>query len=596
MSHAAVHETMSGDWERMHMGDLLRIDLTTRTSTEETLSPELLRGYIGAKGIGSHLLLEEVPPEVDPVGPQNKLIFTAGPMAGTAMLGSNRYAVYFASPLTGGYGEAYSGGNLAPQFARTGYKVVILEGKADAPVYLEVTDKGVSFHAADDLWGLDAFAAEEAILARTAAPRAAACVIGPAGEKLVRFACINNDKWHSLGRGGPGAVMGSKNVKGIAWHGEKKPEVARPDEFKALVKDMAERTKGDAGVAAYQRGGTVNMVRIMNGVNAFPTRYWRKGTVEGWEALSTETMREKFWVRNESCPPCVMQCVKHNVVKEGPLAGLESEGPEYETLYVFGGLCEIVDFAQVMRMNDICDRTGIDTMTAGNLCGLAIEASRRGKIDVKLDFGDADGVASFLEMMARREGIGDLFAEGILKVEKELGLEDVAVHVKGMEPAGYEPRYMKGMGLGYVTTSRGACHLRATFYKAELAGFSDPQAIEGKAAMFVDWENRLCIMDTLIYCRFYRDLVPWPYITQVVNAAVGTDYSEDELKAVANRIVTETHRFNELRGFGAEKERLPRWITDRPMDDEKGLTLTAGEIETMRRDYYAARDWGAPPA
>lgn len=578
------------------MGDLLRIDLTTRTSREETLAPELVRDYIGAKGIGTHLLLEEVPPTVEPLSPQNKLIFTAGPTAGSTMLGSNRYSVYFLSPLTGGYGEAYSGGNLAPQFARTGYKVVIVEGRADTPVYLEVSDQGVKFHPADDLWGRDAFEAEDAILERTAVPKAAACVIGPAGEKLVRFACINNNKWHQLGRGGPGAVMGSKNLKGIVWHGEKKPEVARPDEFKALVKDIAQRAKDDPGVAAYQRGGTVNMVRIMNGVNAFPTRYWRKGTVEGWEALSTETMREKYWVRNESCPPCVMQCVKHTMVKEGPLAGLEIEGPEYETLYVFGGLCEIVDFAQVMRLNDICDRMGMDTMSAGNLCGLAIEASRRGKIDVKLDFGDADGVAGFLQLMARREGIGDLFAQGILKVAKELGLEDVAVHVKGLEPAGYEPRYMKGMGLGYVTTSRGACHLRATFYKAELAGISDPQVIDGKAAQYVDWENRLCIMDTLIYCRFYRDLVQWPYITQVVNAAIGTDYSEDELKAIANRIVTETHRFNELRGFGAAQERLPRWITEHPMDDEKGLTLTDDEVRKMLADYYALRGWGTPPA
>jgi len=578
------------------MGDLLRIDLTTRTSREETLAPELVRDYIGAKGIGTHLLLEEVPPTVEPLSPQNKLIFTAGPTAGSTMLGSNRYSVYFLSPLTGGYGEAYSGGNLAPQFARTGYKVVVVEGRADTPVYLEVSDQGVKFHPADDLWGRDAFEAEDAILERTAVPKAAACVIGPAGEKLVRFACINNNKWHQLGRGGPGAVMGSKNLKGIVWHGEKKPEVARPDEFKALVKDIAQRAKDDPGVAAYQRGGTVNMVRIMNGVNAFPTRYWRKGTVEGWEALSTETMREKYWVRNESCPPCVMQCVKHTMVKEGPLAGLEIEGPEYETLYVFGGLCEIVDFAQVMRLNDICDRMGMDTMSAGNLCGLAIEASRRGKIDVKLDFGDADGVAGFLQLMARREGIGDLFAQGILKVAKELGLEDVAVHVKGLEPAGYEPRYMKGMGLGYVTTSRGACHLRGTFYKAELAGISDPQVIDGKAAQYVDWENRLCIMDTLIYCRFYRDLVQWPYITQVVNAAIGTDYSEDELKAIANRIVTETHRFNELRGFGAAQERLPRWITEHPMDDEKGLTLTDDEVRKMLADYYALRGWGTPPA
>ena len=266
-------------------------------------------------------------------------------------------------------------------------------------------------------------------------------------------------------------------------------------------------------------------------------------------------MRERYLVRNEACPPCMMQCVKHNRVPDGPHEGLEIDGPEYETIYVFGGLCEIVDFGEVMYLNDICDRLGVDTMTAGNLCALAIEASRRGLIDLGLDFGDAEGVADFLESMCRRDTrLGDLFADGVLRVEKELGLEGVAVHVKGMEPAGYDPRCLKGMGLAFVTTARGACHLRGTFYKAELAGFIDPQTTEGKAAMYVDWEDRLCVMDTLIYCRFYRDLVPWPYITQVVNAAIGTDYSSDDLHGVAGRIITETHRFNELRGFTARRQ------------------------------------------
>ncbi len=229
------------------MGDLLRIDLTTRTSSEETIPEQLTRELIGAKGIGTHYLCEEIGPEVDPLSPENKLIFVVGPMGGTQMLGSNRYAVYFASPLTGGYGECYSGGNLTPQFARTGYRVVIVEGKADAPVYLEVSEEGVAFHDASDLWGMDAFKAEDEILARTPHKKAQACVIGPAGEKLVRFACVNNNYWHQLGRGGPGAVYGSKNLKGIVWHGEKKVEVARPDDFKAVVRDLIERTKDDPG-------------------------------------------------------------------------------------------------------------------------------------------------------------------------------------------------------------------------------------------------------------------------------------------------------------------------------------------------------------
>jgi aldehyde:ferredoxin oxidoreductase len=580
------------------MGDLLRIDLTSRSVSEETIPPELTRDYIGGKGIGTHLLLSEVGPEVEPLGPGNKLIFVTGPITGTTMFGGNRYGLHFLSPLTGGYGECTSGGHVAPQFAKTGFRVVIVEGAADSPVYLEISEAGATIHAADDLWGLDTYKAEEAIVARHRQrwPRAQACVIGPAGEKLVRFACIENNKWHSLGRGGSGAVMGSKKVKGIVFHGERKVEAARPDEFKALVKDMAAAAKDDPGVAAYRRGGTVNMVRLISGVNAFPTRYWRKGQLDDFEPLTTEAMIENYLERNDVCPPCVMQCIKHNVIHEGPHAGLEIDGPEYETLYVFGGLCEIVDFGQVMRLNDICDRLGVDTMTGGNLCALAIEASRRGLIDAKLDFGDADGVAAFLESMCLRSTeLGDLFAEGVLKVEKELGLQGVAVHVKGMEPAGYDPRSLKGMGLGFAATARGACHLRATFYKAELAGFSDSQVVEGKSAVYVDWEDRLCIMDTLIYCRFYRDLVPWPYITAVVNAAIGADYSTDDLHAVANRIITETHRFNEVRGITAGRgEKLPAWIVERPQEGEKQLTLTQDEMDLMLGDYYELRGWETP--
>jgi aldehyde:ferredoxin oxidoreductase len=579
------------------MGDLLRIDLTSRTVTEETIAPELLREWIGGKGIGTRYLADEVGPDVEPLGPANKLIFVTGPITGTTMFGSNRYGLHFASPLTGGYGECTSGGHVAPQFARTGYRVVIVEGAADTPVYIEVSEAGGQIHAADDFWGLDTYKAEEALVGRHKEqwPKAQACVIGPAGEKLVRFACIENNKWHSLGRGGSGAVMGSKKLKGIVFHGDRKVEPARPERFKELVKDMGARVKDDPGEIAYRRGGTVNMVRLLNGANAFPTRYWRKGHLDDFEPLTTEAMIEGFLEHNNVCPPCLLQCIKHNVVREGPLKGLEIEGPEYETIYVFGGLCEIVDFAQIMRLNDICDRLGVDTMTAGNLCGLAIEASRRGVIDLGLDFGDAEGVAAFLESMCLREGLGDLFADGVLRVEKELGLEGVAVHVKGMEPAGYDPRTLKGMGLGFATSARGACHLRGTFYKAELAGLIDPQVVEGKSAFYVDWEDRLVIMDTLIYCRFYRDYVPWPYITEVVNAAIGTDYTEDDLHVVANRIITETHRFNDARGvIAGTGEKLPAWITERPIDDEKHSTLTQAEMDVMLGDYYELRGWGAP--
>ena len=580
------------------MVHVLRVDLSTRTTSEEMLPAELTRELIGAKGIGSHLLLQEVEPGIDPLGPDAKLIFSAGPLSGSTMPGTDRYAVYFLSPQTGGYGEAYSGGKVATQFARTGYRMVILEGRASSPVFVEVSDEKVAIHPADDLWGLDTYEAEERLLARVGVKNAQACVIGPAGEKLVRFACIQNNRTHSLGRGGCGAVMGSKNVKGLVFHGSTKPEVARPDELKALVKEMVAKGKEHPSVPAYNAKGTVQMVRLTNGVSMFPTRYWTKGHLDDFEPLSAETMIEKYKVGNTTCPPCFIACGHICRVPDGELAGLEIDGPEYETIFAFGGLCEVVDFGYVMLYNDICDRQGVDTMSAGNLCGLAIEASRRGLIDEKLDFGDARGVQRFLEKMCRREGAGDLFAEGILTVEKKLGLEGVAVHVKGMEPAGYDPRRSRGMGLGYVVSARGACHARATFMKPELAGLIDINTTVGKGAMYVDYEDRMAILDCMVFCRFYRDLLEWEFLARVVNAAVGTDYSVEELHGVANRIVTETHRFNELRGIGGDSEHLPAWIIDNPIEHHDGekLTISEEQMETMRRDYYAARGWDAPTA
>ena len=308
-------------------------------------------------------------------------------------------------------------------------------------------------------------------------------------------------------------------------------------------------------------------------------------------------MVEKYKVANTTCPPCFIACGHLCRVADGPLAGLEIEGPEFETIYSFGGLCDIADFPQIMPLADTCDRLGVDTMTAGNLCGLAIEACRRGKLNIGLQYGDAQGVAEFLRTMCMRStATGGLFAEGVRSVEKELGLEGVAVHVKGMEPAGYDPRRSKGVGLGYIVSARGACHLRATFMRAEFAGLVDIDKVEGKAAMYVDWEDRCAIMDCMVYCRFYRDLLPWPYLSDVVNAVIGVDYSVEDYRRIANTIITESHEFNRQRGFDASQERLPAQITERPLIASNGeeLRTTAEELELMRGEYYAQRGWDAP--
>jgi aldehyde:ferredoxin oxidoreductase len=513
--------------------------------------------------------------------------------------GSNRYSAVFLSPLTGGYGESYSGGRVAAQFAKTGYKVIVLENAAARPVFLEVSEEGVTFHDAAHLWGLDTYAAEDEILAAIGDPKAEACVIGPAGENLVRFACIENNKWRSLGRGGAGAVMGSKKVKGIVFHGKQKVEVAQPERFKELISGIVARGKTDPGVANLKKFGTVNLIRSINGANMFPTRYWTKSRLDDFEPVSGESMIETYHVKNVTCPPCFIACGNFNRVPDDhpTLAGLELDGPEFETIFAFGGLCEIVDFPQIMRLNDICDRLGVDTITAGNLCGLAIEACQQGRLDLGLEYGDADGAAAFLADVCNRRGaVPSVFADGILAAQAEFGLEDIAVHVKGMEPPAFDPRSSTGMGLGYAMSTRGACHMRATFSKVEFMGLIRARETSGKAAIYADWENWFVIQDSLIYCRFYRDLIPWPVITDVTAAATGIEYSVEDLQAIADRIVTESHLFNERRGFGAEQERLPAWITKHALTTDTGETWTISDadVELMRREYYDARGWAMP--
>ena len=568
---------------------VLHIDLSSRESRVEALDDEVLRAGLGGKGLGSQLLLREAAPGVDPLSPANPFIIACGPLTATAMPGASRYGLYSKSPLTRGYAESYSGGSVAPVIKRTGYDAIIIKGVAETPVYLHISDKGVTFHPAEHLWGKDTYEAEGALLAEVGEVKAQAIVIGPAGENLVRFACIENNKWRSAGRAGLGAVMGSKRLKGVVFSGEAECPIADAKLLKETANLIIKRGNINSSVLAYRQEGTPMMVKTNNETGSFPTRYWSEGTLEGWEQLSAQRMREIMEVKARACHRCFYACGKLTTVKEGRHAGLTIEGPEYETIYAFGGLCAITDLAEIAYLNDLCDRLGMDTISAGNLVAFAMEATRRGVLNGPR-YGDADGAAELVEKIGRRQGIGTLLAEGIVRASRELGLEDIAIHVKGMEPAGYDPRVLKGMGLAYATASRGACHLRSTFYKFEFSGVSDPDVIEGKAAMFVEVEDRLAIMDTLIMCRFYRDLLQWRELQTLIRAATGLELSVEEMRRMANHIVTLTRAFNYREGFTGADDRLPARFHDEPID---GKTISRPELEKMLSEYYALRGWDA---
>jgi aldehyde:ferredoxin oxidoreductase len=550
---------------------------------------------LGGKGLATHFLLQHDPPQVDPLSPENHLIIATGPVTDTAIWGSCRHGVFTKSPQTGYYSESYSGGAAAEYMARTGYDAVMIKGASSDPVWIEVSEEGAYFHSAQELWGTESYVTEDRVKAlikenRPDAKNCGVVCIGPAGENRVVFAVIENDYWRSAGRTGVGAVMGSKGVKAIAFWGNRKKNLADPGLVKAFARDFSQRNRNDKGVLAYKDMGTPMMVDVMSGVGSFPTRYWHKGQAEHQQNINAPALHERLKVRPNACRRCFIACGRLATVKQGRHKGLKIEGPEYETIYAFGGLCEVDSIEEIAYLNDICDRLGLDTISAGNLVAFTIEASRQGKIDHDIDYGQVDKIAALLEDIVYRRGIGDTLAKGIKTVAKAWNMEDQAIHVKGMEPAGYDPRILKGMGLAYGTSDRGACHLRATFYKPELANMIDPDQIEGKAEMFAEWEDRLTIFDSLILCRFYRDLYQWEELATVIRGITGLEMDTERMRSIAAAITNNTRRFNIREGLSPEEDHLPKRFYTEALP-ETGKVIARGQMERLLADYYSVRGW-----
>ena len=569
---------------------VLHINLSQRSFEEESIDDRVYRELLGGKGLGTHLLLKNTKAGVDPLSADNVIIFATGPVTDTKVYGSCRFGAFTKSPLTGIYSESYAGGKVAEPLSRTGYDAIIIKGASEKPVYLEISNKKVIFHDASHLWGKDTFESEDAIKEEVGRKDAGVIVIGPAGERLVRIAVIENDYWRSLGRTGPGAVMGSKKIKGIAFYGDIRRQVAKPDAINKMWEELKAIGKDDPGAKKFHDEGTLQVMPALNKAGAFPTKYWSLGTFDKWENLTIDALKTKCKVRAKACPKCFLACGNLAQVIEGRHQGLKIEGPEYETTYVFGGQCMIDDIREIVYLNDICDRLGMDTITAGNLAAFTIEASHRISIGIRLEYGDVDGIAALLYKIARREGIGAILAEGVRYAAKEWGLEDLAIHVKGLEPPGYEPRVLKAMGLAYAINDRGACHLRATVYKAELSGIIPPEQIEGKAEVLIDFEDRHTLFDSLILCRFFRDLYPWEKISLLINAATGMELDKKGLQKLALDITNKAREFNLREGMTKADDTLPKRFFEEKLEDS-GKVLPKSEFDKMLSDYYKLKGW-----
>jgi len=580
---------------------ILHINVSDQTHYVEAVDDSLFEKFLGGKGLATYLLLKENPSGVDPLSPENHLILAAGPVSGTSIWGSCRYGFYTKSPQTGFYSESYSGGTAGDYITKAGYDAIIIQGSSKNPLWLEIFDEGVRFHSGKALWGSDTYESEDRIRQlinkeNPKQPKAGVIVIGPAGENKVVFSVVENDYWRSAGRTGVGAVMGSKNIKGIAFWGSRKKHLADEKAITEFTRETARRGKDDPGVKAYKSFGTPMLVKMLNTAGGFPTRYWQKGTYENWQMISADALHEKCQVTPRACLKCFMACGRLTTVKDGRHKGLQIEGPEYETIYSFGGLCEIDNIEEIIYLNDICDRLGMDTISAGNLAAFTIEAARKKRINLDINYGNVDAIARLLEDMAFKRGIGETLAGGIKRAAKEWKMEEFAIHVKGLEPAGYDPRVLKGMGLAYGSSDRGACHLRATFYKPELAGLVDPEQIQGKSAIFTEWEDRLTIFDTLILCRFYRDLYQWEELATIIKGVTGLDFSKEDMRSIASSISDNTRRFNLREGLTFDDDQLPVRFHNEPL--ESGKVITHEQMNQLLKEYYQARGWdstGLPP-
>ncbi|GAB4307653.1 MAG: aldehyde ferredoxin oxidoreductase [Promethearchaeota archaeon] len=575
---------------------LLRVDLTGGDVSVEEIPEDLLRRFVGGKGLGTYYLLKEVPPRADPLGPENELVFVAGPVTATKYPTGNRYGIIYKSPLTGTFAESYSGGGAVQLMRAAGYFVVLVEGAAERPTCLHIHENGATFRDATPLWGKDTIQTYEYYEAHKRRDVDVLC-IGPAGENLVRIANVQNNLHHSAGRCGPGAVMGAKKLKALIFTGSRRPSLDSSPAFQEVVREVRRRLKDKPEVygkeGLYPRYGTPSIVDWANELGCFPTRYFTACWSEHHEEFNAEAIRRRILKKRTACWNCPFGCGKRVVVDEGEFQ-CSVEGPEYETIYAFAGLCDVRDVAAVAWLNEYCDRAGIDTISAGSLCGLAIEANRRGRLPVKLelDYNQPKQVFRFLDDLVHRRGIGDAFADGTKAAAERFGLQDLAMHVKGLDFAGYDPRAFRGFTLSYGVSPEGPTHLRSVFHGVE-RNLPNRLSYEGKVEPMIAEEDRMALIDSLVVCKFIRGVLDWDLIVRTYNAVFGTTATVEDLRGIANEVVTMARRFNAREGFSRKDDYMPPRAYEEPVKSRSGVVhvLDRDAYDRMLDEYYERRGW-----
>lgn len=588
------------------MGKLLRVDLTTGSSSVEDIPAEWLEEYIGGRGLGDRYLYEELDPMVDPLSPDNKLIFATGPLTGTPAPCGSRYMVITKGALTNAITTSNSGGHWGPELKFAGYDLLIVEGKAPNPSYLSIYDDQVEVRDAANYWGKTVSETEDGLRKDLGIPNLRVSCIGPAGENLVKFACIMNDKHRAAGRSGVGAVMGSKNLKAIAVRGTGSVGVANPEAFMKAVWDMRAVMEANPGYAAFADQGTAATIDLTNAFGGLPTRNFEAGQFDEYENLNGNAVKNTRMVANKACFACTIACGrvcrlgehsdKFTVNTHPRNWKIAGEGPEYEAAWALGAECGIGDLDAVLKANWLCNDLGMDPISMGATLGAAMELYKNGVItddmvELPLNFGSEEALVRMTEATAFREGFGDELAEGSKRMGDKLQHPEVFMGVKAQEFPAYDPRGFQGMGVAYATCNRGACHLRAWTPGFETSEGNDPHAPEGKSEWVVQEQHRSTSHDATGLCLFtgfagggLEQFVP------ITAAATGRDYTLDDFVKIGERTWNLERLWNLKAGFTKADDTLPKRLLEDGHKDgpAKGVTVN---LDAMLPVYYQERGW-----
>lgn len=587
-----------------YRGKLLEINLTDSSISVKKLDEDLLKKYLGGSGLGARLLYDLTDGQTAPLGEENVLIFMTGPFTGTKIPTSGRHAVVTKSPLTGIWAEADVGGNWGYELKCAGFDGILIKGKAVKPVYLWISEVGTELRDANHLWGKDTYEVDELIRKETDS-QAVISSIGQGGENLVAFASIMTDgkDGRAAGRGGVGAVMGSKYLKAIAVRGKQRVEVKYPERLKQKIKELApeivDKTRmfGKYGTS----GGVQGHEEMLN----FPLKNWAgERWPEGVEKINGIVMEETILKKQYRCKTCIIGCGRDVEITAGPYQGVNGAGPEYETIGTLGGLCMIDDLEAIAWANELCNRYGIDTISAGSVIAYSMEAFERGILTaedcdgLQLVFGNEKAMIELIHKIANKEGyLGKLLSKGVRRAAAELGnyAEEFAIHVKGMEFPAHDPRAYNGVALSYATSNRGACHVQGFTHGFE-KGFTMPElgidqphprhSVEGKGEFTAKLQDLMCIFDSIKLCKFVIiGGVKLTDITELFNAVTGLNLTNQDLIKIGERIYNLKRLYNVRCGISRKDDSLPPRI----LTQKRGPNLPP--LGKMLNEYYAYRKW-----